>query len=101
MRAAMMFLPLCFAVGCVVDEGDATTTEESSELTTVCTVFRPVQWGSAGNLCVERRGPTVFLQDGEQFETFAVPGPNRGEGFLILGCSATAGLYEVASSCQQ
>jgi hypothetical protein len=96
----MMFLPLCFAVGCAVEGGDATLAEESAPLSTTCTVFRPMQWGTSGHLCVERKGPTVTLHEGEQFETIAQPGPNRGEGYLILGCSSSAGLYVVDSACQ-
>jgi hypothetical protein len=60
-----------------------------------------MQWGTAGNLCVERKGPTVYLAAGEQFETFSTPGWNRGEGYLVLGCSVSNGLYIVDSFCQQ
>jgi hypothetical protein len=89
------------SVGCALDETDVTTSEDTAELITTCTVFRPMSWGTAGNLCVERKGPTVYLQVGEEFETIAVPGWNRGEGYLVLGCSSTNGLYIVDSYCHQ
>lgn len=103
MRAAML-LPLCFAVGCALDEGvgtEETTATEESAVGFQCTVFRPVSWGTSGHICKERFGATVILQEGETFETTHWTGqvPTDDDGRLILGCSSTQGLYVILNYC--